>query len=110
MKFICNCQKPLFSNKKYSYWEKRKTTSDEMDIINKISNDKNIVDKNILHIGIGNSELATKLHSSNNIFGITISNNEIEYGNSLKLKNYKIFSVTNIPLILKKLLKILNLI
>ena len=91
MKFICNCQKPLFSNKKYSYWEKRKTTSDEMDIINKISNDKNIVDKNILHIGIGNSELATKLHSSNNIFGITISNNEIEYGNSLKLKNYKIF-------------------
>ena len=91
MKFNCKCQKPSFSNKKYSYWENRRTTSDEKDIINKISNDKNLIDKNILHIGIGNSELAQKLDSSNNIYGITISNNEIENANSLKLKNYKIF-------------------
>jgi len=91
MKFNCKCLKPSFSNKKYSYWENRRTTSDEKDIINKISNDKNLINKNILHIGIGNSELAQKIDSSNNIFGITISNSEIENANSLKLKNYKIF-------------------
>jgi hypothetical protein len=91
MKFNCKCIKPSFLDKKYSYWENRITTSDEMDIINKMSNDKNLIEKKILHIGIGNSELAKKLHSSNNIFGITISNNEIEHGNSLNLKNYKIF-------------------
>ena len=38
MKFNCKCLKPSFSNKKYSYWENRRTTSDEKDIINKISN------------------------------------------------------------------------
>ena len=91
MKFNCKCSKPKFLDKKYSYWEKRITTSDEKDIINVISKDKNLINKNILHIGIGNSELAQNLDSSNNIFGITISNNEIEYATSLKLKNYKIF-------------------
>ena len=91
MKFNCKCSKPKFLDKKYSYWEKRITTSDEKDIINVISKDKNLINKNILHIGIGNSELAQNLDPSNNIFGITISNNEIEYATSLKLKNYKIF-------------------
>ncbi len=31
MKFNCKCLKPSFSNKKYSYWENRRTTSDEKD-------------------------------------------------------------------------------
>ena len=95
MKFNCKCSKPKFLDKKYSYWEKRITTSDEKDIINVISKDKNLINKNILHIGIGNSELAQNLDPSNNIFGITISNNEIEYATSLKLKNYKIFFCDN---------------
>ena len=91
MNYNCDCLKPTFSNKKYSYWEKRKTTSDELEIIKKILNDKNLINKNILHIGIGNSELARRIDSTNNIFGISISNKEIDYGNSLKLKNYQIF-------------------
>ena len=40
MKFNCKCSKPKFLDKKYSYWEKRITTSDEKDIINVISEDK----------------------------------------------------------------------
>ena len=91
MNFNCNCSKPLFLNKNYSYWEDRETTTEEKDIIEIISKDKFLSKKNILHIGIGNSEIAKKINSSNNIFGISISNNEINYGKSLKLKNYKIF-------------------
>ena len=89
MKFNCNCTKPLFINRKYSYWESRETTSDERQIIEKILEDKLLFNRNILHIGIGNSELAKKINTSNNIFGITISNNEIDYAKSLNLKNYK---------------------
>ena len=91
MKFSCNCQKPTFSDKRYSYWERRGITSDENDILKKILQDKYLIHKKILHIGIGNSKLARSLDSSNEVYGITISNSEIDYGNSLKLKNYKIF-------------------
>ena len=61
MKFDCNCSKPLFINRQYSYWESRETTSDEREIIEKILDDKFLFNKNILHVGIGNSELAKKL-------------------------------------------------
>ena len=71
MKFNCNCTKPLFINRKYSYWESRETTSDERQIIEKILEDKLLFNRNILHIGIGNSELAKKIDTSNNIFGIS---------------------------------------
>ena len=89
MKFDCNCSKPLFINRQYSYWESRETTSDEREIIEKILDDKFLFNKNILHVGIGNSELAKKIDASNKIFGITLSNNEIDYAKSLNLKNYK---------------------
>ena len=89
MKFNCNCSKPSFINKRYSYWETRKTTLDEQQIIEKILEDKLLLNKNILHIGIGNSELAQKVDNSNKIFGISLSNNEIDYAKSLNLKNYR---------------------
>ena len=89
MKFNCNCLKPSFINKRYSYWETRKTTLDEQQIIEKILEDKLLFNKNILHIGIGNSELAQKVDDSNKIFGITLSNNEVDYAKSLNLKNYR---------------------
>ena len=91
MIFNCNCSKPSFLSKKYSYWEDRETTTDERQIIDEILKDKFLINKNILHIGIGNSELAKTLDSSNKIYGISISNNEINYAKSLNLENYIIF-------------------
>lgn len=91
MKYSCSCNRISFTSRKYSYWEKRNTTNDEIDIINELLKDNSLIDKNILHIGIGNSEFAKKIDKSNNITGITISNSEIDYGNSLNLKNYQIF-------------------
>ena len=102
MKFSCNCSKPLFSNKSYSYWEDRDMTSDENDILDKILLDKSVVNKTILHIGVGNSELAKKLDFSNNVTGITISKKEIDYGNSLKIKNYNILFCDKYSLKFKK--------
>ena len=91
MIFNCNCSKPSFLSKKYSYWEDRETTTDERQIIDEILKDKFLINKNILHIGIGNSELAKTLDSSNKIYGISISNSEINYAKSLNLENYIIF-------------------
>ena len=42
MNYICNCQKENFFDKEYSYWEDRNVTSDELDIINFITNFHNI--------------------------------------------------------------------
>ena len=91
MIFNCNCSKPSFLSKKYSYWEDRETTTDERQIIDEILKDKFLINKNILHIGIGNSELAKTLDSSNKIYGVSISNSEINYAKSLNLENYIIF-------------------
>jgi hypothetical protein len=102
MKFSCNCSKPLFSNKSYSYWEDRDMTSDENDVLHKILLDKSVVNKKILHIGVGNSELAKKLDFSNIVTGITISKKEIDYGNSLKIKNYNILFCDKYSLKFKK--------
>jgi len=105
MKFNCNCSKPYFFDKKYSYWEKREITTDENDILNKILLDTKLKNKDILHVGIGNSLVAKKIDSSNNIFGITISHKEIEYANSLKINNYKTIFCDKYSI---NLLKILN--
>ena len=91
MKFNCTCSKPSFLNKKFSYWEDRETTYDERQIIDVLMKDVFLKNKNILHIGIGNSEVAKTLDSSNKIYGITISNNEINYAKSLNLENYITF-------------------
>ena len=105
MKYSCNCNRISFTDRKYSYWEKRNTTNDEIDIINVLLDDKTLINKNILHIGIGNSEFAKRMDKSNNISGITISNSEIDYGNSLNLKNYKIFFCDKYSLHLEKIFK-----
>ena len=42
MNYICNCYKVNFFDKKYSYWEDRNITSDELDVINFISNSKKL--------------------------------------------------------------------
>jgi len=78
-------------NNNFSYWENNEVTSDEKNILLYLNNNNLIKNKNILHIGIGNSYLAKNLKNFNFIDGITISNNELTYGLKLKIKNYDIF-------------------
>ena len=91
MHYICNCKKDNFFDKSYTYWENREVTSDELEIINFLDNNKDIVDRSILHLGIGNSYFAKKFSNKNKITGITISKKEIEKAKSLNLLNYQFF-------------------
>ncbi len=88
--YICNCFRPNFENN-YSYWEDRNSTTDEKEIISYLKNNFNLANKNILHIGIGNSFFAQMILKSNSIYGISISTNEIIKGKNLNLDNYKVF-------------------
>ncbi len=90
-KYICNCKKFDFSSKNYVYWENRETTSDEVDIINFIKKKIDLKNKVVLHLGIGNSEIAKIFRDARKIIGITISNKEIQRANNLKLENYNVF-------------------
>ena len=89
-KCINGCE--IFNDEsRYLYWENKKATTDEIEIVSFLNT--NIINKNskILHVGIGNSYIATNLNGNSNIDGISISSNEIKYANSLNLKNYNIF-------------------
>ena len=89
MNYNCNCSKTNYLNHNYTYWENRQITSDEYEIINFLENSFDLSSKSILHIGIGNSFFAKKFFK-NQIFGITISQKEIDLANSLGLSNYKV--------------------
>ena len=91
MNYNCNCKKFIYSDKNYSYWENRKTTSDEMEILQMLLLKNDLKNKEILHIGIGNSDFAKNFYLDNKITGISISKSEINYGESLNNKNYKVF-------------------
>lgn len=88
--YICDCYKPELKYS-YSYWENKKTTTDELDIINYLESNSNINKKKILHIGIGNSDLYDRFSFNNEIYGISIANNEIIKAKSTKKKNYNVF-------------------
>lgn len=82
----------IFSDKSsFSYWEDKKTTSDELNIVNYLLIKKKHIDKKILHIGIGNSYVANILTNYLSIDGVTISMNEIQKAKSYNLKNYNLF-------------------
>ena len=93
MHYFCNCKKNNFFDKSYTYWENREVTSDELEIINFLDNNKDIVDRSILHLGIGNSYFAKKFSNKNKITGITVSQKEIEKAKSLNLLNYQFFLI-----------------
>ena len=75
----------------YSYWEKNNVTSDEKEIIHFLNSSNLSKNKDILHIGIGNSFLASNLINCKSIDGLTISNNELLNAQKLNISNYKIF-------------------
>ena len=90
-KYICSCKKYDFSKKNYTYWEDRKTTSDEIDVINFIKENFDLKNKYLLHLGIGNSEFVTKFRELKKIVGVTISSRELQKGQNLNLNNYELY-------------------
>ena len=50
-----------------------------------------IKNKNLLHIGIGNSDIASIFNEAKKIVGITVSKGEFNFANKLNLNNYEIF-------------------
>ena len=88
--YVCDCEQENFNNN-YSYWEDKESTEDENEIIKFLKNNFLLKDKKILHIGIGNSNFAKIFSNINEITGITISKNEINYANNLNLKKYNVF-------------------
>ena len=91
MNFICKCKKDNFFKKKYSYWEEREVTTDELEVINFILNSNDVKFNSILHIGIGNSYFCKKFNQNSTITGITISEKEIDKAKSMNLSNYNFF-------------------
>ena len=85
---ISGCSLKIY-DKNYSYWENRQITSDELEIVYFLKK-KNIKNKNILHIGIGNSYFAKNLSKNNKITGVTILEKELFNGNQLNINKYKI--------------------
>ncbi len=75
----------------YLYWEDRKVTNDEIEVVNYLNSLNNDKQFKILHIGIGNSYIAQNLNNYDSIHGISVANNEIIFANKLKINNYKCF-------------------
>ena len=89
-KCIDGCE--LFNDEKsYSYWENKKETLDEIEILNFINSNNSSNLSKILHIGIGNSYISRNLNKYSLINGISISSNEIFLANNLNIKNYNVF-------------------
>ena len=105
MNYNCNCKRFIFSDKNYSYWEDRLTTSDEKEILQFLLSENNLRNKKILHIGIGNSDLAKNFSLDNEVIGVSISKNEIEYAKALNSKNYNVFFCDKYSIDFKKICK-----
>ena len=89
-KCIDGCE--LFNDEKsYSYWENKKETLDEIEILNFLNSNNSSNLSKILHIGIGNSYISRNLNKYSSINGISISSNEIFLANNLNIKNYNVF-------------------
>ena len=87
-KCVNGCE--LFNDRSnYLYWENRNATNDEVEIVSFLNERFDTQKISILHVGIGNSYVASKLNSFSKIDGISISNNEIILANNLNIKNYK---------------------
>ena len=89
-KCIDGCE--LFNDEKsYSYWENKKETLDEIEILNFLNSNNSSNSSKILHIGIGNSYISRNINKYSLINGISISSNEILFANNLNIKNYNVF-------------------
>lgn len=83
---------PLFNDESnYLYWENRKVTTDEIEIVDFLNANERSANLKILHIGIGNSYVASNIKKYKKIDGITISTNEIKHAKKLNLNDYNIY-------------------
>ena len=88
-KCIDGCE--LFNDEKsYSYWENKKETLDEIEILEFLNSNNSSNSSKILHIGIGNSYIASNLNKYSLIDGISISSKEILLSKNLNIKNYDV--------------------
>ena len=88
-KCINGCE--LFNDvKSYSYWENKKETLDEIEILEFLNSNNSSNSSKILHIGIGNSYISSNLNKYSLINGISISSNEILLAKKLNIKNYNV--------------------
>ena len=89
-KCIDGCE--LFNDEKsYSYWENKKETLDEIEILDFLNSNHSSNSSKILHVGIGNSYIANNLNKYSLINGISISSNEILFAKNLNIKNYNVY-------------------
>jgi len=89
--YSCNCNHFDFSKREYTYWEDRNVTIGEKNIIDFMQKNFALNNKKILHVGIGNSYLHTQLKNNNYIYGITVSNKELNFSKKFHSKNYLTF-------------------
>ena len=75
----------------FSYWEDKEATNDEKYIVNYLKNITSTDEKKILHIGIGNSYIASNLVNFSKIDGISISKNELDFAKKLNIHNYNVY-------------------
>tara|TARA_B110000444_G_C18663561_1_gene511913 strand:- start:144 stop:815 length:672 start_codon:yes stop_codon:yes gene_type:complete len=75
----------------FSYWENKKTTSDEEHIVEYLKTNNLVSGKNIMHIGVGNSYFVKNISNYNKVDAITLSKKEMDYGLSFNIRNYNIF-------------------
>ena len=86
-KCIDGCE--LFNDEKsYSYWENKKETLDEIEILEFLNSNNSSNSSKILHIGIGNSYISSNLNKYSLIDGISISSKEILLAKNWNIKNY----------------------
>ena len=87
-KCINGCE--LFNDEKnYSYWEGKKETQDEIEILSFLNTRKYSASLGkILHIGIGNSFIAKNLNNFSKIDGISISYKEILNAQESNINGY----------------------
>ena len=88
-KCIDGCE--LFNDEKnYSYWENKKETLCEIEILDFLNSNHSSNSFKILHVGIGNSYIANNLNKYSLINGITIASKEIQLAKNLNIKNYDV--------------------
>ncbi len=72
-------------------WTRQETTPDQQRIEDFLAEEE-IRGSAILHVGVGNSSLASRFHrSAAAIDGITIEENEVRHAGALRFSNYRVF-------------------
>lgn len=92
LKWDCGSQEVLGVNEVPAWrdWTDRKTTPDQARI-EEFLKTQNLTGKRLLHVGVGNSELARSFcPMCERVDGITIQRQELERGRAMEIPNYRV--------------------